>query len=260
MADLAILGRLTNKVGPLPAWAWAAIPATAYVAYSYWKASQGEGVIADVEPGVETTPLDEYGLNTGGSSLPSYGATPNGSSNLPYVEAPKPDNETWFRQASNFLVGEGVIPSDAIIALNAYLYGSPEEITTRQMDALQRAIIKFGAAPTPAFTPKVKPDTPTQSAGPGMPRNLNATISGSTLTAFWNSPIGGGSTGHGPADAYLVRIYDVTQGESLLMSLETTSTTVQTPGITPGRAYWVGVRAKSNAGGLSDEAQKYIRA
>lgn len=167
-----LVTRLTTKVGPLPAWAWAAIPATAYVAWSYYKASQGDSYISDVEDTGELSvydPVGEYGINSGGAYLPGYGTMPDGTSNLPPVEAPKPTNQTWFRQASNYLISEGFQPKDIITALNAYLYGTPDKINSTQMNALQRALIFLGAAPEPAFIPAETPNTPNPVPKPPTP-------------------------------------------------------------------------------------------
>lgn len=193
---IEVLSRLTNKVGPLPAWAWAAIPATGYVAWSYYRASQGSSVISDDMPtgGAEGTEAEDYGINPGGVSLPGYGTTPSGSSNIPSVDTPKFDNQSWFKQASNFLIGEGVTSTDVVTALNAYLYGTPTTINQTQLNALQRALIKFGAAPDPAFVPGVstlKPTpqpTPTVSL-PGAPTTVQARLANpTTVTVMWGAP------------------------------------------------------------------------
>lgn len=152
-----LLASLTRKIGPLPAWAWAAIPAGAYVAWSYYQAAQAPEVDETADDFGGQPSVADYGIQTGGASLPSYGAVPGGTSNIPIdsVETPDFTNEQWFRQASNWLIEEGVISTDTVTALNAYLYGTPEQISGTQMNALQRAIMRFGAAPDPAFVPSV---------------------------------------------------------------------------------------------------------
>lgn len=214
---MEVLNRLTNKVGPLPAWAWAAIPAAAYVAYSYYRAANSTED-APVEEGPSTEPTgdyatDGYGVNNG-ASLPGYGTAPNGTSNIPPVETPKLTNETWFRQASNYLIGEGVTSTDVVTALNAYLYGSPQKINSTQMSALQRALIRFGVAPDPAFVPELeaKPTTPAPKptpkpttkpvAKPNQPRNVKITKTqfAGIYRISWAAPSGGG-----PLTTYVVQ-------------------------------------------------------
>lgn len=150
---------MTSKIGPLPVWAWVGIPAAGYVLFSYYRASQAPETVEPPSVGGSAgTAEEDYGINTGGSYLPSYGAAPNGTSNLPVpTETPEFNNQSWFRTVSNWLIGEGVPSTDVVTALNAYLYGTPEEITATQGDALQRALMKYGAAPDPAFIPKITP-------------------------------------------------------------------------------------------------------
>lgn len=197
---MEVLDSITNKVGPLPAWAWAAIPAAGYVAWSYYKAAQGEGVIADDSTGgAEGTSAEDYGLNTGGTFLPGYGSAPGGSSNLPAVDTPQFNNSAWFKQAMNFLIGEGVPAMDAVTALNAYIYGFPTEITQTQFNALQKAITKIGAAPDGGFIPTVKVGTTAPPATgvkvPEAPTTVSIALpNATTANVKWGRPaVTGGS-------------------------------------------------------------------
>lgn len=188
MADFDLLDRMTNKVGPLPAWAWAAIPAAGYVVWSYYRASTTEDV-----PVTDTVPPDvaDYGVNVGDPYLPSYGTIPDGSGNLPYTTPPEYNNTLWSRQAINFLVGQGVAASDAVTAINAYIHGIPSSINSTQMDALQRAITRFGPAPDGGFMPTVgttPTPTPTPTKAPEAPTTVGATLSGTTVKVQWGAP------------------------------------------------------------------------
>lgn len=170
----SLFSRMGNKIGPLPAWAWAAIPAGAYVILSYYRASRADVAVSDipVEDGAAGTDEEWYGVNPGfgGTSLPGYASAATGSSNaVPPVETPRYDNQTWFRQVSNWLISEGVLSTDIVTALNAYLYGSPEAITEQQMDALQRGLIRYGAAPDPAFVPQVVKSQTVPAPAPSAP-------------------------------------------------------------------------------------------
>lgn len=189
-----LVERLSGKIGPLPTWAWAAIPAGGYVIWSYIKAAQEPVIVDETGAPLDETDTSDYGLNTGGMYLPGYGAAPNGSSNLPPIDTPDPDNETWFRQASNFLISEGVNATDVITALNAYIYGVPASINTTQMNALQRALIRFGAAPDGGFIPRTTPapTTPPPSSTvtkPEAPTNVGVAASTKTsITFVWSPP------------------------------------------------------------------------
>ena len=192
MAENQLLERMTNKVGPLPAWAWAAIPAVGYIGYSYYKAAKGDTTATDT---TATDPLLDptagYGLNTGGSYLPGYGAI-DGSGNLPYVGTPTYNNQTWSRQAINFLISEGISASDAITAINAYINGYPPTLNSTQMAALQKAITKFGPAPETAYIPTLSGSTsptPTTVKVPEQPTTVSASQSGAHgIKVIWGPP------------------------------------------------------------------------
>jgi hypothetical protein len=193
-----LVERLSNKIGPLPAWAWAAIPAAAYVAYAYYQAARApsEGV-EPLDDG--SSYADDYGINPGGASLPGYSTTPSGSSNLPFVDPPRYDNTIWYKQASNYLISEGVSPVDIVTALNAYLYGFPKTINQTQMNALNKAITKFGAAPEggqipTVGTPTTPPKPPTVTV-PDAPTNVRVGMANpKTARVAWGRPqLTGGS-------------------------------------------------------------------
>ena len=197
-----LLDRITTKVGPLPAWAWAAIPAAGYVAWSYYRASQGtaEGVTDAATGGAEGTDAEDYGINTGGVYLPGYGSAPGGSSNIPPVSVPAFDNLAWARQAVNYLISEGIPALDAVTAINAYIYGVPSQITQAQFNALQKAIQKFGPAPEAAFPPTVKPPTTTPPPAPVIkvpeaPTTVSFALANpTTATVRWGPPAQNGGS------------------------------------------------------------------
>jgi hypothetical protein len=208
MAENQLLERMTNKVGPLPAWAWAAIPAVGYIGYSYYKAAKGDTTATDTTATDTTTdPTAGYGLNTGGSYLPGYGAI-DGSGNLPYVGTPTYNNQTWSRQAINFLISEGISASDSITAINAYINGYPPTLNSTQMAALQQAITKFGPAPETAYLPTLAGSTsptPTTTKVPEQPTTVVAAPYGTrAIRVSWGPPQQlGGSTVIG----YKVELY-----------------------------------------------------
>lgn len=202
------LGRITNKVGPLPAWAWAAIPAVGYIAYSYYRASQDIGI----EPGSDVTSdgtEPDYGINTGGiPSLPGYTANPAGTSNLPYIDNPQMNNVTWMRQAINYLISEGVSASDANTAINAYLFNSPSSINQTQMNALQKAIARFGPPyeGSPGTFPTLNQRAPDVVTKPFRPTTVVAHIEKNGARLTWTPPQ---SNGGSPIIGYQAKAYVV---------------------------------------------------
>lgn len=165
MADVTeLVGRLGNKIGPLPVWLWAAIPAGAYVVYSYYKVNQGADEIIDSTiPGV----VDEF--DSGYPSLPGYNNAPDGSPNLPPIDPPEFTNRDWERQAISWLIGQHVSAATAARAVSSYLWGSPARLNTSEYQALERVVSAIGPAPEggtwpdrpgPGTPPKPKPKPP----------------------------------------------------------------------------------------------------
>jgi hypothetical protein len=231
MADTELLDHLTNKVGPLPAWMWAAIPAVGYIGWSYYRASSASDTTTTTDTtttdgGAQTDPSSlDYGLNLsdGTSYLPSYSSVPDGSGNLPYIGTPGYTNDTWSRQAINFLITQGVTAADAVTAINAYINGVPVSVNSTQMSALQRAIVQFGPAPTTAFIPTVVSTTPTPPTAtaavtvPEAPTNVAAVpISGNTaVRVTWGVPQ---QSGNAPLLGFKVELYrmDAKTGKGVL--------------------------------------------
>jgi hypothetical protein len=202
--DLA--SRMTHKVGPLPAWAWAAIPAVGYIGWSYYKAAKGDTTATDTTTPTDTTGVTDYGINPGGSYLPSYSATPYGSANPPYIDPPQYTNTTWSRQAINYLIGQGISSGDAVTAINAYINGVPSTINSTQMAALQRAIAQLGPAPETAFLPGTSgtPTPVTTVKVPEQPTTVRAVQVGKGARVTWGPPQ---QLGGSPVIGYKVEMY-----------------------------------------------------
>lgn len=191
------VSRMGHKVGPLPAWAWAAIPAVGYIAYSYYRAAKSDNAatVDQANPTADPTdPNADYGLNTGGAYLPGYGSVPYGSSNPPIdplTTTPTVTNETWGRMAMNWLISQGITSSDALTAVNSYLYGNPQTVNSTQLDALQSVLMHYGPAPQPAFVPSITP--PPAKTTPGPVTNAVARPTGVTsVSATWGPPANDG--------------------------------------------------------------------
>jgi len=254
------MGRLTNKVGPLPAWAWAAIPASLYVAYSYYRASQNPS--APIDAGADTStgdPVADYGINNG-SSLPSYGSAPSGSSNLPPVEQPQYTNAKWAQQAVTYLVSQGALPTDAVLVVNAYVLGYPQVVTAAQKALLEKAIKQFGPlpegggtiptvnapAPKPTPTPTPKPTTPTK---PKAPTGVRAVARGKGVVAVAWAPTPTATKYRIIAYRTIVKVFGT----------ETNATTQDIPKLVPGTVYAADVWA-GNAKGWSTPTRVTFRA
>lgn len=187
---MELLDRMQNKIGPLPTWAWVAIPAGGYVVLSYMRSRNATPMPVD-EAVSDSSAVDDYGINTGSSFLPSYGAAPSGSSNLPGFQVPDFDNLAWSKQGINFLISEGVTPTDAATAIGAYINGFPTTLNSSQMAALQKVLQRFGAAPDGSTYLPTQADNanPTPTAVPEMPTTVNAVLLGNNgVRVTWGVP------------------------------------------------------------------------
>lgn len=187
---MELLDRMQNKIGPLPTWAWVAIPAGGYVALSYLRKSREVPMPEDAAVS-DSSAVDDYGINTGSSFLPSYGAAPGGSSNLPDIGTPKFDNLSWSKAAIAFLITEGVTPTDAATAVNAYINGFPTTLNSTQFNALQKALQRFGAAPDGStYLPTLANNAnPAPTAVPEAVTTVNAVLLGTNgARVTWGVP------------------------------------------------------------------------
>lgn len=191
-----VMRRLTTKVGPLPAWAWAAIPAGAYVAWSYYRVSTGQG--DDLLE--EELPLEDEFEIPGTPGLPGYPGVPDGSSNLPLPPIDEYTNQEWQQDAIKWLIANGVNALTATRAITSYLYGTPATLNAEEMNALGRVIAAKGPAPEggtiPGRTPGTKPKpTPVPSkSAPKPPGAISLRIASGKLNATWNPSATPGST------------------------------------------------------------------
>jgi hypothetical protein len=187
--DFDIRRSLTTKIGPLPAWVWASIPAGAYVIYSYWSRSRNDesgGVPEDSD--TPFAPEDEF-IN-GYPSLPGYNQQPEGSPNLP-LPAPDPyTNRDWELDAIRWAVGQHHNALDATRAVTSYLYRRPPSINSGQMNILRAIIANKGPAPEGATIPPLDTDTPGPSPSPTVkptpPSNVNLRLAGGKVNGTWN--------------------------------------------------------------------------
>ncbi len=195
------MGALTQKVGPLPLYAWAAafIVIWWYFQKKNTKASatgaanqqtDPAGNIGSIDPAtgyVYGTPEDQAALaanNSGASGTPSSGTTGTGGST---VGGQYPDNQSWGRAAINYLVGIGVDPTTANEAIQQYL--ASQQLTTAQQGDVNLAIQALGAPPTPPG-PSGVPPAPVVTPPSGSPPPGGNTGGGNPKVMASNPPSG----------------------------------------------------------------------
>lgn len=162
--------RLTTKIGPLPAWAWA-IPVVgiAYGVYYYRKAHGNAAASVTTEAYGTTDGADHtadqsaYGVNdsTGTVSVGAGGST-GGTTTVPDNSTPA-SNPAWESLATSFLVGQGYPASEVAQGLNNWILGLQASAQDTAMFNL--AVARFGLPPDGV------PPQPTQTSvpNPGLP-------------------------------------------------------------------------------------------
>lgn len=167
-------GFLGERVGPLPAIAWAGIAGAGYVGYRWYKHFQSGGT---ADTGTTSAPVDTsqsgidpttglpyanpgYSNATGGF----INAGQSGSGNTtPTIGAPT-TNSDWGTRAANYLIGLGDNPTDVQTALSSYLYGTGVALNTVQSAMLQEALRFLGSPPEGVIAPPTT--TPSPTPGP----------------------------------------------------------------------------------------------
>lgn len=179
-----VKGGFTEKIGPLPAIAWAGMAGAAYVIYRYATVDRDSApatttVIPETgSVGTASDFSDGYG-NAAGSYSGSGSAGGSTTATVPPVGIQ--DNVTWGQRAINYLISTGTDVADANTAIRAFLFESDTPLNTSQFAAWQRALTFLGAPPEgipntpqqaqtnnpPAPTPA--PTTPTPAPAPAEP-------------------------------------------------------------------------------------------
>lgn len=188
---------LEKKAGPLPVWVWGVGIGVVAVGYIWWTGRE-----------VATAPDETTAANAGESGSIPFDAidgsfkpsAPSGSVSIPALESPGEidTNNAWGFRAVAFLVGKGVAPVTAQMAINNYL--DEKVMTDAQSKLLNQAIAGIGSPPerVSIATPTPAPTTPAPKAATikGWGR-LNTgqfyTIMSDgkrqnrTLTEYWNA-------------------------------------------------------------------------
>lgn len=160
----------TTKVGPLPAIAWAGMAGVGYYVYARRKASNA-GPAPLVSTGSAGDPLMDSGSSPGYSDGAGnyYGSATMNPTNVGTGDATISDNSTWGKRAADWLIAQGISPSDAQTAIANYLYGTGENNGT-QASALNLALQHLGTPPGGVIAPPpVTPQTPVTPPAPPAP-------------------------------------------------------------------------------------------
>ena len=151
---------LTQDAGPLPVWVWGVGIGVIAVAYIWWTGRDSG-----------TTAVESAGSTVASGSDAVFdaidGAFKPGTSGSASVgdEAPTEidTNVAWGFRAVSYLVGQGVAPVTAQVAIGKYL--AEEKLTDADAVLVNRAVAGIGAPPTP-----IRVNVPTP------PATVNVTI------------------------------------------------------------------------------------
>lgn len=253
------MGALTQKVGPLPLYAW--VGAFVLIWWYFQKkntASTASGTapnqqtdpagnVGSIDPAtgyVYGSPEDQAALasqNTGAS-----GTSTNSGSSGSTVGGNYPDNTSWGRAAINYLVGLGVDPSSANEAIQQYLASQP--LTTAQQAEVNEAIQALGAPPSPPGPtgtpppPVVAPPGPGPTSPPGGGKvNASNPPTGFTVTNKTGNTIGLKWNAAKNATGYTVAWDTTSGGQRNQQNVSGTTTTVGN--LQPNTAYYFEVWA-----------------
>lgn len=146
---------LTQDAGPLPVWVWDVGIGVIAVAYIWWTGRDSG-----------TTAVESAGSTVASGSDAVFdaidGAFKPGTSGSASVgdEAPTEidTNVAWGFRAVSYLVGQGIAPVTAQVAIGKYL--AEEELTDADAVLVNRAVAGIGAPPTPIRVNVPTPPTP----------------------------------------------------------------------------------------------------
>jgi hypothetical protein len=162
-----------TKVGPLPAIAWAGMAGGAFVVYKYATRDNGTTVttVGDSVPDYASGGVggaDDFGDGYGNAVF--SGTAPGTALNGQPSQAVQ-TNSDWGKRASDYLIAQGVNPTDAQMAISTYLFGTGQQLNTVQSAALQTALRVFGTPPEGVIIPPPT-TTPTVEQEEELPNNV----------------------------------------------------------------------------------------
>lgn len=141
-----------KQIGPLPLGAWVAAVAGGLGIMVYHKKNAAAAV--PTTPGVDTSGTPGVGTGAVGGYVDTSTPTPT----TPDTGAIT-DNNSWGRQATNFLIAQGYDPAVSDSAVRKYLASSSLSVTEYAL--IKVALLKFGTPPEGlAVLPPDAPVTP----------------------------------------------------------------------------------------------------
>lgn len=174
-----LTGVFTEKIGPLPAIAWAGIAVGGYIAYHYISASRTPTVNTAGDTAVSTTDpssvyTSDYDPTSGyGNATGTFNSGQTSTATDAYVPPAIADNQTWYRRVTSWLIAQGVDPSTAASTIAAYLSGSTDPLNATQTAALNNALTEFGVPPEGVLTPPPTTSTTTTTTPPNYTTQPN---------------------------------------------------------------------------------------
>ncbi len=144
--DDGIQEKLSQKAGPLPVWVWGVGIGVVAVAYIWWSGREQGTVAPDETTAAAAGSSGNRGVYDAidGAFQPS---APAGSVSIPSLESlgEIDNNNAWSFRAVAYLVGQGIAPVTAQIAINNYI--EEKQLTDAQSKLVNQAITGIGAPP-----------------------------------------------------------------------------------------------------------------
>lgn len=161
---------LTQKMGPLPTYAWIALGVGGYVVFAYLKGRMSTSTATAVTPaqsatttGAASSSGSYYGVDSSGNPIGQMTSTFSPQAGLA-IES----NEEWASQAATSLVDSsaqyGWQPTEIETALNGYLEGLP--LSGNGPAIVNTAIAEFGSPPQ-GVVPTAASSIPNTTVGSG---------------------------------------------------------------------------------------------
>lgn len=149
-------GKLTAKVGPLPAYAWAIVAVGAYLIFAYFR-KHGSGSSAQVVADSPTAFVNpETGIVPVGDGSIGTPASGTGTGTVA-------TNTSWSTMAANALFGS-FSPSAVEQALSDFLAGNT--LTSGEQPIIDKALKMFGSPPEGVIGGSGTVDAPATNSGP----------------------------------------------------------------------------------------------
>lgn len=150
-----------KQIGPLPTGAWVAAVGAGVGIMVWHKKNAAANASATADPGIDTSGVPGVGTGAVGGYVDNSTPTPT----TPDTTAIS-DNNSWGKQATNYLIAQGYDPAVSDSAVRKYLASASLSVTEYAL--IKVALLKFGTPPEALA--QLPPDAPvTPVAGPPPP-------------------------------------------------------------------------------------------